>query len=135
VRRSIHPGCLLFVAVLLLCSTGLSRAENHGEGDEERYAVVLAFDKGSPSLGTNLVRITVSDSSSAPVKGARVKVNYFMPSLRGKPPMMGRSVLAKAAGDVYEATLKLTMKGEWRVIVSVETPAGTEETAFAYEIG
>jgi hypothetical protein len=134
-KRRVLVSYMLLAGAFLLLAADLSQAENHGlKGEEESYVVVLAFDQGRPVIGTNRVRITVTDSSSQPVTGVRVKVDYFMPSLKGKPPMMGRSAKARASGGAYEATLKLAMKGEWRMIVSVAGPERTEEKAFAFEI-
>ncbi len=135
IKRLILARYLLLAGAFLLFAVDLCQAENHGlEGEEESYVVVLAFDQGRPVIGTNRVRITITDASSQPVRGARVRIDYFMPSLKGKRPMMGRSTKAKVSEGAYEATLKLTMKGEWRVIVSIAGPERTEEKAFAFEI-
>jgi hypothetical protein len=134
VKRHLFAGYMLFAGAFLLFTAGLCQAENHGEGEEGSYAVALSFDKSRPVIGTNQVKITVTDAASQPVAAARVKVSYFMPSLRGKPPMMGRSTAAKASNGTYGATLKFTRKGEWRIIVTVAGPERTDEVAFAFEI-
>ena len=133
-RKSLLTRCLLLACVLLPVAAGVCQAEIQTQGEEENYRVVLVFDKGRPVIGTNQVRITVTDPASQRVTGARVKVDYFMPSLMGKPPMMGRSTKAVAVNGAYEANLKLSMKGEWRIVVSVAGPAKTEEVAFTYEV-
>lgn len=133
-RKDVFARCLLSAVafLFLFLAAGLCRADDHEGGTKESYKVTLTFDGGRPVFGKNHVKITVADASSAPVTGAAVKVSYFMPSLRGRPPMMGRSATARPSGDGYEATLDFSMKGEWRVIVSVATLANTEEVAFAY---
>jgi hypothetical protein len=118
---------------LLLFTVGLCLAEN-GEAKDETYTVTLAFDKGKPVVGANRVIINVTDSGSRPIAGAQVNVNYFMPSLPGRPPMMGSSVKATPSKGAYETVLKLSMKGEWRIIVSIATLAKNEEVAFGYVV-
>jgi hypothetical protein len=133
-KKRLFARCLLLASLFPLLLVGICRAEDHGQGKEGSYVVTLAFDQGRPVIGTNRVRITVKNATSQAVAGARVKVDYFMPSLREKPSMMGRSTTAKASGGAYEATLKFSMKGEWRIMVTVTGPERTDEIAFAFEV-
>lgn len=81
------------------------------------YRVVMNFAQTRPIEGENSVEIAVTDVNSRPVKGGRVTVEYFMPSLPGKKPMMDNTTTAKADRDAYKATLHLDMKGDWKAVV------------------
>ncbi len=74
------------------------------------------------------------DSASRKVSDARVDIEYFMPSLPGKPPMMDYHTSAKPSGDGYGATLNLTMKGQWKATVSIARPNGTEKMTFDFVV-
>jgi hypothetical protein len=88
-------------------------------GEKGGYSVVVTFPQARPVEGENTIDIAVKDANSRPVKGALVKVEYLMPSLPGKEPMMNYETTAKPDGDIYKATLNLSMKGEWRAIVTI----------------
>jgi hypothetical protein len=98
-------------------------------------AAAVHFDKGEPTKGANRVSIAVNDAHGKVVPGLQqVRVDYFMPSLSGKQPMMEKSTVAFPVGRTYEATLSLSMKGEWAVAVSIVTPSITERTTFRYVV-
>lgn len=80
---------------------------------------VMTFTENPPIEGENKAEIAITDRASRPVKGAKVKVEYLMPSLPGKSPMMYYETTAKPVGDVYEVTLDLSMKGEWQVVINI----------------
>ena len=87
-----------------------------------------------PAEGTNKLQIGVTDSASRPVKDAKVDIEYFMPSLPGKPPMMDYHAPAKPSGEGYLTTLNLTMKGQWKATISVARPEGTERMTFDFVV-
>ena len=103
-------------------------------GKTESYAVRIIFDKSRPVIGSNRMEIAVTDAASRPVTNARVGIEYFMPSLPGRPPMMDYHAAAKSSGDKYEAVLGLAMKGEWKVAVSIMRPNETERMTFGFEV-
>ena len=94
----------------------------------------VEFLNGQPAKGSNLVRIEIIDARSGPVKDAQVLIEYLMPSLPGKPPMMDYRATAKRAGSAYEATLNLDMTGEWKMVLSITRAKRTEKTTVGFVI-
>jgi hypothetical protein len=90
----------------------------------------VTFLSGEPVKGTNGLRIDITDISGRPAKNASVKVEYLMPSLPGKKPMMDYRTDAKPVGSSYEASLNLTMTGEWKVVLTVTRGERTEQMSF-----
>lgn len=110
---------VLFV-VLIAAFASVCWADGYQlSGGNGGYSVVVTFPQARPVEGENTVDIAVRDASSRPVKGALVKVEYLMPSLPGKEPMMNYETTTKPDGGIYKATLNLSMKGQWRAIVTI----------------
>jgi hypothetical protein len=111
---------LVFLIVLFLATVTVCSAEGYKlSGQTGGHRVVMSFPQTRPVEGENTVEIVISDTDSLPVKNALVKVEYLMPSLPGKRPMMDYETTAKPEGKVYKATLNLSMKGEWRAVVTI----------------
>ena len=126
---------LFFIIAVLLVVPGICLAAGYREtGKAGSYSIQVTFDKERPVLGPNRVEVTVTDAASQPVPGAQMKIDYFMPSLPGRPPMMSYSTAAKPVDGTYEATVDLTMKGLWKMIVSITAARQTEKAAFAFEV-
>lgn len=120
----------MFTAAVAVCS-----AEGYQlSGVSGGYKVVMNFAQTRPMEGENSVEIAITGNSSRSVKGARVTVEYFMPSLPGKSPMMDNTTTAKPDRDVYKATLHLDMKGEWKAVVSIVTGKDKETVTFPFEL-
>jgi hypothetical protein len=98
------------------------------------YSVRATFDKSRPVPGPNRVEIAVTDTALHPVREAQVRIDYSMPSLPGKPPMMAYSTAAKPIDGRYEATIDLTMKGLWKMEVSITAAQRTEKAVFSFEV-
>ncbi len=128
-KRLAFATALLLVAPALCFGAGIGETVKAGN-----YSVRATFEKACPVLGFNRVEIAVADAALQPVKGARVKIDYSMPSLPGKPPMMAHSAQALPAGNGYEATIDLTMKGTWKMEVAIAGAQGTEKTVFNIEV-
>jgi hypothetical protein len=125
----------LFATMVFLMVVGPSWAKDYVvTGKAGGYTVKAIFDKTRPVLGANRLEIAVTDAASRPMTDAQVDIDYFMPSLPGRPPMMDYNITAKPLGDRYEATLKLTMKGEWKVAVSVTRSNKTEKMTFGFDV-
>jgi hypothetical protein len=80
------------------------------------------------------VGIEILDTASRPVKDARVEVEYLMPSLPGKPPMMDYHTSANKVSTTYEAILKPDMSGEWRILLSITRAGHTEKATLRFEL-
>jgi hypothetical protein len=121
--------------VLFLVAAGLAFAGGYeAAGKAGPYNVVATFDQAKPVEGKNKLRIAVTDSASQPVKDAKVDIEYLMPSLPGKPPMMDYHTVSEPSGDGYGATLNLTMKGQWKAFISVTRRNSTEKMAFDFVV-
>jgi hypothetical protein len=119
---------MVFMAVAAVCSAGGYELSAETDG----YKVVMTFAENPPVQGENKAKILITDSASRPVKGATVKVEYLMPSLPGKSPMMYYETTAKPAGDVYEATLNLDMLGEWEVVINIAKGKGQKKVTIPF---
>lgn len=126
---------LCFFVTVLLVASGISLAAGYVQtGKAGDYSVRVTFDKSRPVLGPNRLEIRLTDSAGRPVAGAQVKVDYLMPSLPGRPPMMEYSTTAKPVGTEYEATMDLTMKGLWKMVFSITAGQQTEKETFDFEV-
>ena len=126
---------LFFMTAVLLIIPGICVAAGYVETAKTGgYSVRATFDKSRPVPGPNRVEIAVTDTASHPVREAQVRIDYSMPSLPGKPPMMAYSTAAKPIDGRYEATIDLTMKGLWKMEVSITTAQRTEKAVFSFEV-
>ena len=120
---------------IIMLAAGICRAEGFEvAGKTETYTAKVTFLEGQPVKGSNRVRIDIMDASSRYVKDARVEIEYFMPSLPGKPPMMDYRTTTKRVGASYEATLKLDMVGEWKMMLSVTRAKRTEKATVGFVV-
>ena len=123
---------LAFIAIVML-TAGICRAEGFEmTGKTETYTAKVTFLEGQPVKGSNRVIIDIIDGSSRYVKDALVEIEYFMPSLPGKPPMMDYRTTANRVGASHEATLNLDMKGEWKMVLSVTRAKRTEKATVEF---
>jgi hypothetical protein len=88
----------------------------------KNYRARMTFVGGDPIVGVNRLRVVITDKAGRVVKDALVGIEYLMPSLPGKKPMMDYRTTARLAGSSYQASLDLTMAGEWKIILTVATP-------------
>ncbi len=98
------------------------------------YNVEVRINKNQPARGLNHVDIAVTDAASKPVTDVQVHIEYLMPSLPGRPPMMEYSATAKPDGHSYQAEIDLSMAGEWTVIVKVTRAGKTDTMQFTFVV-
>lgn len=110
---------VLFIVLFVAAATVYSAEGYRLSGETDDYKVVMNFTRTLPMEGENAVEIAVTDVHSRPVKHALVKIEYLMPSLPGKKPMMDYATTARPEGDVYKATLGISMKGGWKAVVTI----------------
>ena len=123
----------MIVAVFLI-TVGICYAGYEAKGKAGDYAVTVTFDKSKPAEGMNEMEISVVDQASRPVTDAEVQVEYLMPSLGGKTPMMDHKTTARPMGNKYRAALDFTMAGEWNVVVSITKAKRTGKMEFGLVI-
>jgi len=123
---------LLVFMLLVTVPSFLALASDYVRKDKARdYDVEVNIDKNPPGRGNNNMTISITDSSQQPVTDAHVRVNYLMPSLPGKPPMMDYNTEATLSGNRYLAKMNLSMAGEWTIILGVTRQGKTETMRFS----
>jgi len=125
---------MLFILMLLVLTPSfLALASDYErKGKAGVYGVEVRIDKNPPGRGNNNMTIFITDSAQRPVTDARVKVNYLMPSLPGRPPMMDYNTEATLSGSHYLAKMNLSMAGEWTIILGVSRAGKTETMKFSF---
>ena len=125
---------MLLVSILLVITPSFLAlaSEYERKGKAGDYGVEVRIDKNPPGRGNNNMTIFITDSAQRPVTDARVKVNYLMPSLPGRPPMMDYNTEATLSGNHYLAKMNLSMAGEWTIILGVSRAGKTETMKFSF---
>ena len=109
-------GLLLFA--VLACSLVGCR----GEGEElEGVAVSLAVTPDPPRVGSTTVVVILNDAEGQPISGAAMSLEGNM-SHAGMVPALDTAV--EVAPGRYQATLELTMGGDWYIVVQATLPDG-----------
>jgi hypothetical protein len=96
------------------------------------FDVVVTIDKNPPVTGDNGVTIAVKDAGGKAVKDAKVVVDYSMPAMPGMPPMNYKAD-AMLKGDVYAATMNLSMAGPWNIAVKITREGRTSGMKFTVD--
>jgi hypothetical protein len=125
---------LVFVLIGLLSSSFILAAQYEVKGKAGEYNVQVVLDKSPPARGRNNLEITVTDAASKPVTDAQVHVEYLMPSLPGRTPMMEYSTTGKPSGHNYLAQMDLSMAGKWTVVVKVTHGKETGAMEFTFVV-
>jgi hypothetical protein len=127
----------LFLAVitLLIVPSSLAAAgEYEIKGKAGDFTVRVMMDKNPPARGYNNMDVVITDAAAKPVTDAQVRVEYLMPSLPGRAPMMEYSTTAKPSGHHYSARLDLSMAGQWTVVLKVIRAGKTAIMEFAFVV-
>jgi hypothetical protein len=111
---------IMMVALMVLAvSTGTAFAKDYEVKKKAgEFDVVVTIDKNPPVTGDNGVTVSVKDAGGKVVNGAKVVVDYSMPAMPGMPPMNYKAD-AVQKGDVYAATMNLSMAGPWNIAVKI----------------
>jgi hypothetical protein len=127
---------LLLVAIALLIMPSLSAfaSEYEVKGKAGDYNIAVRIDKNPPTRGYNNIDVVVMDATAKPVTNVQVHVEYLMPSLPGRAPMMEYTTTAKPSGHHYLARLDLSMAGEWTVILKVVRAGKTDKMEFSFVV-
>ena len=118
---------VLFLAAGAAFAKGYEVQKKAGE-----YDVKVAIDKNPPVTGDNEVTVAVKDSEGKSVTDAKVVVDYSMPAMPGMPPMNYKTD-AVAKGDVYLATMNLSMAGPWNIAVKITRGGKTSSLKFTID--
>jgi len=110
---------LLLIGMAVLLSAGVVFAKDYEVKKKAgEFDVVVTIDKNPPVTGDNNVTISVKDAGGKVVKDAKVVVDYSMPGMPGMPPMNYKADSVQK-GDVYAATMNLSMAGPWNIVVKI----------------
>lgn len=93
------------------------------------YDVELRIDRNPPVVGDNGLELRVTDASGAPVKDAKVLVNYYMPPMPRMAPMNYKTE-PKLKKDAFAMRMRLIMAGPWIIIVKVTVGDKTASARF-----
>jgi len=84
------------------------------------------MDPSPPLAGSDVVaRVTLRDSASKPVVGAKLHLEGQM-SHPGMAPVL--SDMVEHGDGLYEARLRLTMEGDWTLVLAGQLRDGTRIT-------
>jgi len=123
--------CALIALIVFLTATFAYAKDYEVKGKAGSYTVDVGFDKNPPVKGQNRIEIGIADTALKPVRGATVVVNYLMPSLPGRPPMMEYKTTAVPEEKKYKAVVDLSMSGEWTFVINITRDGKTEATRFS----
>ena len=124
-----------------LCATD-SRAQTYASGMEQKgsagtFEIKLLSITPAPAFkGNNAWTIQVVDTSGAPVSGATIKVNPFMPD-HGHGSSITPQIAPGSDPGTYDITLlNLFMPGIWTVTIVVTSSSGvSDQSVFTFCIG
>lgn len=124
----------LGIFMLVLCfAAGVVYAKDYEvQKKAGEYDVKVTIDKNPPVTGDNVVTVVVKDPAGKPVTDAKVVVDYSMPAMPGMPAMNYKTD-AVAKGDVYKATMNLSMAGPWNIAVKITRGGKTASMKFAID--
>jgi hypothetical protein len=123
---------LIFSLVMLLCA-GIALAKDYEVSKKAgEYTVEIKIDKNPPVVGDNNIAIEVKDASGKYVTDAKVNVAYSMPAMPGMPPMNYKAD-TELKGNVYKATMNLSMSGPWNIAVKIARAGKTATAKFSID--
>ena len=97
----------------------------------ELVVTLIQADPSPPARGTNVWRVTATDSSGAALKDATLTVTAFMPD-HGHGTSVTPLIEPTGAGAWTVSQLDLFMPGVWRVAFTATTPDKVAEVAFFF---
>ena len=97
-------------------------AVNQADAVKNDYSIKYEWSE-KPKIGSRTLKVTLTDSTGAPVDGADVEVSYDMPSMRGAHATK-ESMKRNSSGD-YLVPIHFAMPGDWEIVISA-TKDGVE---------
>lgn len=92
--------------------------------------IELTTEPAPPRRGSNVVRVKLSDASSAPITGAEVSVTFFMPAMpaMGMAAMRAPVTLVDKGNGTYEGSAELNSGGTWQTTILAKKKGQTVAT-------
>jgi Cu(I)/Ag(I) efflux system membrane fusion protein/cobalt-zinc-cadmium efflux system membrane fusion protein len=99
---------------------GAAASMNAPVGEAE-VQVEFSTEPSPPHKGSNIFRVKLTGSGGAPITGAQVTAQNFMPAMpeMGMAAMSDTTPLAEKGNGIYEAKVSLESGGTWRITVIV----------------
>lgn len=110
---------LLLLALALLVATGCQRARPSPDAGDVKLDFTLQPDP--PAVGPATARLHLTDPDGQPISGATFKLEGNM-NHAGMVPVFAEA--REVGPGRYQATLDLTMGGDWFVLVTGTLPDG-----------
>jgi hypothetical protein len=108
---------ILIAGLVCLLLAGIAYAKDYEVTKKVgQYTVVSTIDRNPPVVGNNNITVAIKDESGKQVTDSQVRVEYSMPAMPGMPPMDYKTD-AQLQGNVYKATMNLSMSGPWNITV------------------
>jgi hypothetical protein len=121
---------LVSIVLAIIPSFLALASEYEIKGKAGDYNVEVRIDKNPLARGYNNMDVVITDAVAEVVTDAQVEIEYLMPSLPGKAPMMKYSTVAKPSDHHYLARLNLAMNGVWNIIISLTRARKTDAMEF-----
>ena len=124
---------LMMIGLAVMLVAGVAAAKDYEVAKKAGvFDVVVKIDKNPPVTGDNGVTIAVKDAAGKTVKDAKVVVEYSRPAMPGMPPMNYKAD-AVLKGDLYAATMNLSMAGPWNVTVKISAAGKSGSLKFTVD--
>ena len=124
---------LVLIAIAFILVAGVAYAKDYEVVKKAgEFDVVVKIDKNPPVTGDNGVTVSVKDAGGKVVKDAKVVVDYSMPAMPGMPAMSYKADAARK-GDLYAATMNLSMAGSWNVTVKISAGGKSGSVKFTVD--
>jgi len=78
----------------------------------------------TPRVGDNRLIVELRTPDGEPVSAVEIEAYAAMPAMGAMPAMRAPAALVESAPGRYEGTMDLSMRGEWPLTVTFESPAG-----------
>jgi hypothetical protein len=107
---------------MLACAVYAAAAAGCRSDPSEQITAEWTLEPSPPLAGSDIVaRISLHDSAHNPVVGAKLHLEGQM-SHPGMSPVV--SDVIERGGGIYEAGLRLTMEGDWTLVLTGELRDG-----------
>ena len=120
-----HPR-VLTAALILTVAVHAAWAAGCRSDPSDRYTAEWTLDPSPPVAGGEvLARVTLRDDAQKPVVGAKLHLEGQM-SHPGMTPVI--SDLTERGGGTYDARIRITMAGDWVLVLTGQTHGGVRIT-------
>lgn len=126
-----RSSALVLALALVLAATAADLELSRTAGD---FKVLVRIDKNPPVVGTNRIRIDITEASGVRVTDAKVLVNYYMPPMPRMAPMNYKVEARLKGRDHYEEKMKLIMSGPWIIAVKITRGGKTTTAKFSIDV-